>query len=266
MTESPLQQAARVGAVATIADVRQIATSARLHRIVEAPFDVDLELSYEWEPYEHALVCEVSCAVVVREEAALEDGPAFTAEVTVGGTFLLPADAIFTTEQFEAFAQINGTFSLYPYLREAVQMLTTRAGMPPLVLAPLRMPLMQTGSDAPRTAPAGSLGQGRTSADAPSGPTADKPAARKVPAKAAAKKAVTRTAARSTASRVAAAPPSKRQGNQPAKKPGESSAGTGKAKKASAKTAPAKKSSATKGRAAPGSKRSTSGGSGRRLS
>lgn len=41
----------------------------------------------------------------------------------------------------EAFGNLSGTFSAFPYARELVQSLTRRASLPPLVLGALRAPI-----------------------------------------------------------------------------------------------------------------------------
>lgn len=41
---------------------------------------------------------------------------------------------------FDAFAEINGIYNAFPYLREHVQSVTTRMGLPPVVLPVYRIP------------------------------------------------------------------------------------------------------------------------------
>jgi hypothetical protein len=54
---------------------------------------------------------------------------------------------------FEAFANISATFAAWPYIREILQSLTSRAGIPPLVLDVLRAPLEATPAGGPDAAP-----------------------------------------------------------------------------------------------------------------
>lgn len=71
-----------------------------------------------------ALVAEIQCEIAVEYFFNVTGGPK--------GDALAPFLA--------AFAQINGVFNAWPYIRETVQSLTTRMGLPPLTLAVFRVP------------------------------------------------------------------------------------------------------------------------------
>lgn len=53
----------------------------------------------------------------------------------VSGLAALPED------QLQAFGEVSAVFSAFPYVRELVQSLTVRAGLPALVLGTLRAPI-----------------------------------------------------------------------------------------------------------------------------
>lgn len=47
----------------------------------------------------------------------------------------------YSSEHLDAFGQVSVLFTLWPYVRELLQSLTVRAGLPPLVLHTLRTPI-----------------------------------------------------------------------------------------------------------------------------
>jgi preprotein translocase subunit SecB len=59
----------------------------------------------------------------------------------------------FDDDHLEAFGAFTGVFAAHPYVREALQNLTIRLGLPPLVLDVVRMPIdapaLQTESGEP---------------------------------------------------------------------------------------------------------------------
>jgi preprotein translocase subunit SecB len=55
--------------------------------------------------------------------------------------YLLPDDAQVDDEDLDAFGEVSVSFSAFPYVRELVQSLTTRASLPALVLGTLRSPI-----------------------------------------------------------------------------------------------------------------------------
>lgn len=49
--------------------------------------------------------------------------------------------------ELEAFANVNGVFNAWPYWREIIQNISTRMGLPPLVLPLFRMPSAKTTAE-----------------------------------------------------------------------------------------------------------------------
>lgn len=59
----------------------------------------------------------------------------------------MPSGLIVEDQEAEAFGAVTVAATIYPYLRELMDTLTFRMGLPPLVLDVLRIPLAQdTGS------------------------------------------------------------------------------------------------------------------------
>jgi preprotein translocase subunit SecB len=81
--------------------------------------------------------------ILATAEARVLRSGADVALVTVKATFELeyriPEDLAVTAGQLEAFAGLNGMFNAWPYWREFIQAMTSRMGLPPLVLPVYRL-------------------------------------------------------------------------------------------------------------------------------
>lgn len=73
----------------------------------------------------------------------------------------LPEDHGFPESALQDFVEVSSTFAVHPYMREAVQTLTLRMGLPPLILDLLRSPLDVAASQ-PSTLPEGDEDDGET--------------------------------------------------------------------------------------------------------
>jgi hypothetical protein len=70
-----------------------------------------------------------------------EDDALFTGIAEFELSYGCAEDFTFDDEEAEAFGEASVLLSAYPFVRELVQSLTTRAGLPPLTLSTIRRPL-----------------------------------------------------------------------------------------------------------------------------
>lgn len=130
-------RAGKVGAVAQLCGVSLRSVDARL---VDADtVDAPLELDLGWEinhtrPTPDEVTYDYQLAVS-------EPSGRFRIECTYELEYDLPSDKEISEEDLVAFGEISVAFSAFPYARELVQSLTTRASLPPLVLGTLRAPI-----------------------------------------------------------------------------------------------------------------------------
>jgi Na+/H+ antiporter NhaA len=54
--------------------------------------------------------------------------------------YMIPSDLKVTKAELTAFAEVNGVYNAWPYFREAVQTLTQRMDLPPVILPVYRVP------------------------------------------------------------------------------------------------------------------------------
>jgi preprotein translocase subunit SecB len=129
--------AARIGAKVNLLDVRLTRASAVvLGAHTEGHLHADIENTYNWVLEVVTLVCEVGCEVRIRMEA--DTDALFECNAAFAAFYQLPDGFEADEDEYEAFASTSATFSLHPYLREMVQSLTMRAGLPPFALPTLR--------------------------------------------------------------------------------------------------------------------------------
>lgn len=129
--------AAEVGAKAGLLDVALRSISAQLELPVDTQsveLDVSWETSFERLPdsqveylYRIAVSDSLTGTFFVRADFAL--------------TYSLSEPSDFSEDHLVAFGEVSVVFSGFPYARELVQSLTTRASLPPLVLGTLRAPI-----------------------------------------------------------------------------------------------------------------------------
>lgn len=132
------QRAARVGAVVELLSVSLRAVEAHLPEParIEGPVELDVSWETQAEQAEPASL-QYSYRLVVAGSAAHD----FHIECEFELDYRLPEDFEASTEDLTAFGEISASFSAFPYARELVQSLTTRASLPPLVLGTLRAPI-----------------------------------------------------------------------------------------------------------------------------
>lgn len=128
--------AGEVGAKADVVDIALRSVEADL----EPPEKGELEVSVSWETsferlreshleyrYRVAVTALTSTALSIRAEFAL--------------TYAVEDLPKFTDDHLAAFGDVSVAFSAFPYARELIQSVTTRASLPPFVLGTLRAPI-----------------------------------------------------------------------------------------------------------------------------
>jgi preprotein translocase subunit SecB len=133
----PHTLAAQVGAKADLLGVALRSTSAELL----PPQDVEqLEMTVSWETSFERLP---ESQVEYRYRVAVTDAQteSFYVRAEYALTYALDATAKLSDEHLDAFGDVSVAFSAFPYAREIVQSLTSRASLPPLVLGTLRAPI-----------------------------------------------------------------------------------------------------------------------------
>jgi preprotein translocase subunit SecB len=83
--------------------------------------------------------------VDVQLEDAVSAGLHIKAEHVLA--YVVPAGIELSDDELTSFAVVSGTFAVHPYVREVVQSVTTRAGLPAVVLDVWRSPLDVDNSD-----------------------------------------------------------------------------------------------------------------------
>ncbi|HEY9557463.1 MAG TPA: hypothetical protein VIR58_12055 [Acidimicrobiales bacterium] len=142
--------AAEVGAKADLLDVALRSVNAELALpagVEQVEMDVSWETSFERRAnslveYRHRVaVRDATGTFFIRGELAL--------------IYALSATSDFSDDQLHGFGEVSVAFSAFPYVRELVHTLTTRASLPPLILGTLRSPL-----DPPASLASNARGQG----------------------------------------------------------------------------------------------------------
>lgn len=135
--------AARAAGCADLIDIRLFESSSKLVEVVAA--DVSLASDMQVEPTMtvdgDALVARVRFRVEITR--ADDDSPVASVECTYGALYRLPSEHDLPRNELQAFSQSVGLLALYPYAREFTQTVTTRMGLPPLVLPILRQAIPQ---------------------------------------------------------------------------------------------------------------------------
>lgn len=167
-----LQDTASVGARASILDVRQVVVSANLKRVTDSALHAEVDHTFDWRLDGTTLLCQAGCEVRITERESNDE--VFDATVVYGCGFALSEIDGLEEAAYDDFARVNATLCLYPYIREAVQSLTSRAGLPPFVLGTFRAPIT-VGSPPSQSEPPPS---GSTKGTKPRTPSKKAPSAR----------------------------------------------------------------------------------------
>jgi hypothetical protein len=151
-TSSRISRAAAVARFVELREVRTSSLGARLSVDLDEMMRLNCSLGVQTDPRylfnedQKKLLVELSAQVYLRE-ALSEPNQEPARELAVfEANFVLVYDIVaFPPEKeretfFEAFAEINGKYNAWPYLRELVQSLSSRLGLPGLVLPVYRLP------------------------------------------------------------------------------------------------------------------------------
>lgn len=132
------QRAGKVGALADLRSISLRTLDARLPELDGSDGPIDLDVSWETtlQPSEPTLLM-----YVFHLALGTSAGRDLHVDCEFELVYSLPEEAELDDEDLEAFGDISGTFSAFPYARELVQSLTSRAALPPLVLGTLRAPI-----------------------------------------------------------------------------------------------------------------------------
>lgn len=131
-------RAAKVGARADLALVSLRSVEAHLADTQDSGEPIQLEVSWETahtraDPGEVRYLHQMSVSASAAQD--------FHIDCSYELIYLLTEDAEIDDEDLDAFGEVSVSFSAFPYVRELVQSLTTRASLPPLVLGTLRSPV-----------------------------------------------------------------------------------------------------------------------------
>ena len=145
----PRVLAARLGAVVELLAIQLVKlTAERFDGDFEPAFVTNLtvQLSAIREPAE-----QITFQAIVGVEVV--DGgqlPVTTLSCSYVVAYQVPADFEIHEEMIRAFGEVTVTFMLYPYLRELVNNITSRMGLPAFTLGALKRPLT-LHEETPRT-------------------------------------------------------------------------------------------------------------------
>lgn len=131
----PTLLSAAVGANAQLLDLRLRHAAFELHldELSEEPLVLTSSIDVRWSRAEADDGTVAQFLVAFTVLAGRVDGPT-EFEATVEHALAYQVAPGHSDEELEAFGQTTAVFASYPYLREMVQSLTGKAGLPPLVL------------------------------------------------------------------------------------------------------------------------------------
>lgn len=142
--------AGRVAMRAQLDDVRLLRLSSELQDfgpVTTLGSDVEMAPQHtEFDEGAHSFVAAVDFTVkITKADSHAEDASdtlVAVIEVSYGALYGLDYDPSMTGDEVQAFVQTVGLLALYPYVRELVQGVTSRMGLPPLVMPIMRQPLL----------------------------------------------------------------------------------------------------------------------------
>lgn len=132
-------RAAIVCANVSFVEIRQVSVRCELRKSEFKSLHANVETFLEWARESDLLHCQVSTGLKITDSE--DPVEVLNANVTYRASYLLANHLDVTDDDLEAFTKVSATFSLHPYIREALQNLTVRAGLPPFTLRILKSPL-----------------------------------------------------------------------------------------------------------------------------
>lgn len=157
-TPTPTALASQISRRVNLVDLRTSHIRSDLHRLPESsPLAIEIGQNVRWQRTEDVLAYELRFTIDVTDQPAESDDagssgadvhdavkrPVFSAEVHLAVVYELDDDSFEATDEaYRAFGELSAKHTSYPYLRELVHSLTTRAGLPPLVLSSFLAPVV----------------------------------------------------------------------------------------------------------------------------
>jgi hypothetical protein len=144
--EGGLLLAGRLAALVTLLDVRTLMLHAELlDPASTGPFVVALNITPSVAQEGDLLLYEFGYEVAVRagaSNAADQDESGLVATISTRHlvVYKLPSSENIPDEQLHAFGSVSALLTAHPYVREAVQSITVRMGLPAITLDVLKVP------------------------------------------------------------------------------------------------------------------------------
>jgi hypothetical protein len=123
--------------IGQISDIRQVEVESHLHQLGATHFNAQVEQTYGHQIVEGGLICSAQTSVVITE--ANDGTHVFDAKVSFSAIFVLLGEVNLSQDELNMFSGMYGVEALHPYIRESLQNLTVRAGLPAFVLPPLEV-------------------------------------------------------------------------------------------------------------------------------
>jgi preprotein translocase subunit SecB len=120
--------------ISNLSDVRLTEVQAKLQSTSAAQLRASIQQKFGAEHNDGLLVCSVSTEVVVTDAA--DDSPVYTVALTIAAAFDVLPGAKLSKTNLKLFATTHGLKAIQPYVRETLQSLTVRAGLPAFILPP----------------------------------------------------------------------------------------------------------------------------------
>lgn len=113
-------------------DIRQVSVEAKLHKVAGPALNADVQQNYGSNVEGEALLCHSSCTVAITDP--IDGSSVFTATVAYMAAFQLLSSAALDDRVLEDFTLARVVGILEPFVRESIQSLTTKSGLPAFVL------------------------------------------------------------------------------------------------------------------------------------
>lgn len=102
----------------------------------------------DFDEHEDIIQVKMRATIGINEDQTHDHESPINLSVELHGTFEVDVDN-FPMDKIDHWAEHNAPFIIYPYLREHVMGLTTRAGIPGLLLPLFEVPLFRVTQKAP---------------------------------------------------------------------------------------------------------------------
>jgi preprotein translocase subunit SecB len=118
--------------IGPLLEVRQVTVEAQLHKTAGPVLDANVHQDSGWTIEDGYLVCTADCKVEISQNV---DGESvFTGRVVYAAVYQLVEKKNPTEASLRNFMEVEVIGTLEPYIRESLQSLTLKSGLPPFVL------------------------------------------------------------------------------------------------------------------------------------